>query len=158
MEKREDSVDSLIFKNTFKGASRLDIVFNNSLESIALVSEKGASVIDFNKYKYVFADHNRGLFEALTRSKEGVFKNLEINKNDQIIELVERMTEDKIFKRKLVPCKTDGRIMIDSGIDNFEYVNSFGFEWTKIDGLCRERIYVPWPHFWQIFITKTVFL
>ena len=24
--------------------------------------------------------------------------------------------------------------MIDSELDNFEYVNSFGFEWTKIDG------------------------
>ena len=88
VEKREDSVDSLIFKNTFKGASRLDIVFKQSLESIALVSEKGSSIIDFNKYKIcLFVDHNRGLFEALTRSKEGVFKNLEVNKNDQIIEL-----------------------------------------------------------------------
>ena len=75
MEKREDSVDSLIFKNKFKGASRLDIVFNQSLESIALVSEKGSSIIDFNKYKIcLFVDHNKGLFEALTRSKEGVLR------------------------------------------------------------------------------------
>ena len=44
------------------------------------------------------------------------------------------MDEKTIFRRKLEPCKKDGRIMIDSELHNFEYVNSFGFEWTKIDG------------------------
>ena len=42
------------------------------------------------------------------------------------------MTEDKLSKESWFH-KTDG-IMIDSELDNFEYVNSFGFEWTKIDG------------------------
>ena len=89
LQKREDGVDSLIFKNKFKGAVKLDIVFKQSLESIALVSEKGSSIIDFNNYKIsLFVDHNKVLFEALIRSKEGGFRNLEINKNDQIIELV----------------------------------------------------------------------
>ena len=59
------------------------------MESIALVSERGSSIIDFNKYKIcLFVEHNKVLFEALTKSQEGVFKNLEVNKNDQIIELV----------------------------------------------------------------------
>ena len=44
------------------------------------------------------------------------------------------MTEEKIFRRKLERCKRDKRIMIDSELENFEYVNSFGFEWTQIDG------------------------
>ena len=44
------------------------------------------------------------------------------------------MVEQTIFKRKLEPCKRDSRIIIDSELGDFEYVNSFGFEWTQIDG------------------------
>ena len=39
------------------------------------------------------------------------------------------------FTRKLVPCQRDCRILIDPEIQGLEgYVESFGFEWTKIDG------------------------
>ena len=44
------------------------------------------------------------------------------------------MVEENLFRRKLEPCQRDSRILIDSELDNFEYVNSFGFEWTQIDG------------------------
>ena len=47
--------------------------------------------------------------------------------------------------------------MIDSELDNFEYVNSFGFEWTKIDGFVGKESMSHGHIFWQIFITKTVF-
>ena len=44
------------------------------------------------------------------------------------------MGEEKIFRRNLEPCSVDKRILIDSELQDFEYVKSFGFEWTKIDG------------------------
>ena len=34
----------------------------------------------------------------------------------------------------MIECTRDNSIFIDSAIKNVEYVNSFGFEWTKIDG------------------------
>ena len=67
------------------------------------------------------------------------------------------MTEDKIFKRKLVPCKTDGRIMIDSELDNFEYVNSFGFEWTKIDGFVGKESMLHGHIFGRFLLPKNFF-
>ena len=42
--------------------------------------------------------------------------------------------KSEIFKRPLIECNRDDRIFIDSAIKNMDYVNSFGFEWTKIDG------------------------
>ena len=43
--------------------------------------------------------------------------------------------ESKYFKRKLVPCQKNSRILLDPEIEGVEgYVESFGFEWTKIDG------------------------
>lgn len=44
------------------------------------------------------------------------------------------MSGEKTFRRSLKQCSRDKRIMIDSKLKNFEYVNSFGFEWTEIDG------------------------
>ena len=42
--------------------------------------------------------------------------------------------KSEIYKRPLIECTRDNRIFIDSAIKNVDYVNSFGFEWTKIDG------------------------
>ncbi|MDA9689864.1 class I SAM-dependent methyltransferase [Betaproteobacteria bacterium] len=42
--------------------------------------------------------------------------------------------KDNFFRRAVKPCERDSRILIDSGIRNEEYVESFGFEWTMIDG------------------------
>ena len=91
VEKREDGVNSLIFKNKFRGASKLDVVFNKGLDSIALVSEQGSSKIDFKEYKIsLFIDHNKALFEALIKAEEGAFENLVLEKNNQTIELVRK--------------------------------------------------------------------
>ena len=38
------------------------------------------------------------------------------------------------FVREVKPCDHDPRILIDSELRNNEYVESFGFEWTEIDG------------------------
>jgi ubiquinone/menaquinone biosynthesis C-methylase UbiE len=39
------------------------------------------------------------------------------------------------FTRELIPCQKDSRILLDPEIRGIEgYVESFGFEWTKIDG------------------------
>ena len=44
------------------------------------------------------------------------------------------MKESKVFSRILSECEKDSRILIDPEIDNSDYVGTFGFEWTKIDG------------------------
>ena len=41
---------------------------------------------------------------------------------------------DSNFRRKVNPCEHDPRILIDSELKNEQYVDSFGFEWTEIDG------------------------
>ena len=38
------------------------------------------------------------------------------------------------FVREVIPCDRDPRILVDSELRNNEYVESFGFEWTEIDG------------------------
>ena len=51
------------------------------------------------------------------------------------------MKENKVFSRSLSECEKDSRILIDPEIDNSDYVGTFGFEWTKIDGfICKEAM------------------
>ena len=65
------------------------MVFNNSLESITLIGEKGASVMDLKNQKLtLFSEHDEVLFNALTQSKDGVFKNLTMKKNEQQVEIL----------------------------------------------------------------------
>ena len=44
------------------------------------------------------------------------------------------MNSKDLFRRKVSPCSNDPRVLIDSELKDHEYVKSFGFEWTKIDG------------------------
>jgi len=39
-----------------------------------------------------------------------------------------------MFRRELHSCERDPAVLIDSGLRNTDYVDSFGFEWTSIDG------------------------
>ena len=38
------------------------------------------------------------------------------------------------FKRNVNPSEVDEKVLIDSELKNSDYVESFGFEWTQIDG------------------------
>ncbi len=85
----ENGINSIIFKKNFRGAYKIEVVFTNSLESIALVGEKGASVLDLKNQKFtLFSEHDEVLFNALTQSKDGVFKNLTMKKNEQQVEIL----------------------------------------------------------------------
>ena len=44
------------------------------------------------------------------------------------------MKNKSIFKRALKQCPKDNRVLLDPEIGNQDYVGTFGFEWTKIDG------------------------
>ena len=84
-----DRNDSLIFVNKFKGAHKLEIGFDKSLENLALVGEKGSSMLDLKNHRItLLADHDRLLFNALNRSEEGVFKNLSLKKTEEKIEMM----------------------------------------------------------------------
>lgn len=44
------------------------------------------------------------------------------------------MKNNNFFKRSLTQCDKDARVFIDPEIENQDYVGTFGFEWTEIDG------------------------
>ena len=41
---------------------------------------------------------------------------------------------NKYFRRKVNPSPRDPRVLVDSELKDKSYVESFGFEWTEIDG------------------------
>ena len=83
-----DGTYSLIFNKNVRGAHKLEVVFNNSLESIALISEKGVSELNFKNQKLsLFSEHDEVLYKALIQSKDGVFKNIIINKDEKQVEM-----------------------------------------------------------------------
>jgi len=85
----EHENESLIFVNKFKGADRLEIEFEKSLEKLSLVGTKGSSILDFRNQKItLFADHDKVLFNALSHSEDRCFKNLILKKTDETIEMV----------------------------------------------------------------------
>ena len=43
------------------------------------------------------------------------------------------------FKRNVNPSEIDEKVLIDSELKNSEYVESFGFEWTQIDGFIEKK-------------------
>ena len=71
----EHENESLIFVNKFKGADRLEIEFEKSLEKLSLVGNKGSSILDFRNQKItLFAEHDKILFNALSHSEDRCFK------------------------------------------------------------------------------------
>lgn len=90
-ESSEDGVESLIFPDGYKGATRLDIISNTSIECLRLVSKQGSSLLDLKNYKVIlFREHDEVLFEALMKTSSEVFKNMTLNKNNQTIELMRK--------------------------------------------------------------------
>ena len=63
------------------------------------------------------------------------------------------MRNKHIFKRPLEECTKDNRVFLDPEIGNHDYVGTFGFEWTKIDGFVGKGSYVAWSYFWPLFFT-----
>ena len=45
-----------------------------------------------------------------------------------------RNKKKNYFRRDVFECSNDSSILIDSELKDQDYVSSFGFEWTKIDG------------------------
>ena len=62
--------------------------------------------------------------------------------------------KDKYFRRRVKASSRDPGILVDSELEDKSYVESFGFEWTEIDGFVGERIYVTRTYFWPVFVTK----
>jgi len=47
---------------------------------------------------------------------------------------------DRFFSRPMVKCTRDPRVLIDSELPDAGYVDSFGFEWTQIDGFVGKEV------------------
>jgi ubiquinone/menaquinone biosynthesis C-methylase UbiE len=47
---------------------------------------------------------------------------------------------DSFFSRPMVQCARDARVLIDSELTDTAYVNTFGFEWTQIDGFVGKEV------------------
>ena len=45
-----------------------------------------------------------------------------------------------MFRRDVKPSERDPGVLIDSKLENSAYVNSFGFEWTQIDGYAGKEV------------------
>ena len=85
----DHTTNSIIFKKNFRGATKIDVVFNDSLENITLSGDKGFSMLDLKNQKIIlFSKHDEVLFNALMQSKDEVFKNLKIKKRELQIEIV----------------------------------------------------------------------
>ena len=44
------------------------------------------------------------------------------------------------FRREVLKSDKNSKILIDSKLKSFEYVDSFGFEWTNIDGYASKEV------------------
>lgn len=47
---------------------------------------------------------------------------------------------DSFFSRPMTQCTRDPRVLIDSELPDTGYVNTFGFEWTQIDGFVGKEV------------------
>ena len=67
------------------------------------------------------------------------------------------MKNEDLFNRQLNQCTKDNRIFIDSEISNQDYVGTFGFEWTKIDGFIGKEAMSHGHIFGRFFLHKDFF-
>ena len=58
------------------------------------------------------------------------------------------------LKKAVKPCDRDPRVLLDSDLKGKDYVDSFGFEWTQIDGFVK-RIYTD--IFWSVHDSENFF-
>ena len=68
------------------------------------------------------------------------------------------MKNKDFFNRPLSKCEKDERVLIDSELSNQDYVGSFGFEWTKIDGFIGKEAMSHGHIFGRFFLPKDYFL
>ena len=45
-----------------------------------------------------------------------------------------------MFKREVKPSDRDPNVLVDSNLGETGYVDSFGFEWTHIDGFVGKEV------------------
>ena len=64
------------------------------------------------------------------------------------------MKNKELFSRPVVDSKEDRRIKIDSQLKGEEYVSTFGFEWTKIDGFVTKEAMSHGHIFGRFFLPK----
>ena len=67
------------------------------------------------------------------------------------------MRNKHIFKRPLEECTKDNRVFLDPEIGNHDYVGTFGFEWTKIDGFVGKEAMSHGHIFGRFFLPKNFF-
>lgn len=67
------------------------------------------------------------------------------------------MKNKDFFCRPLNKCEKDERVLIDSELTNQEYVGTFGFEWTKIDGFVGKEAMSHGHIFGRFFLPKDYF-
>ena len=47
---------------------------------------------------------------------------------------------NNFFSRQMIPSERDPRVLVDSRLPDADYVNTFGFEWTQIDGFAGKEV------------------
>jgi len=47
---------------------------------------------------------------------------------------------NNFFSRQMIPSERDPRVLVDSQLPDADYVNTFGFEWTQIDGFVGKEV------------------
>jgi len=52
-----------------------------------------------------------------------------------------------MFRREVTASTRDSDVLIDSGLADSAYVDSFGFEWTQIDGMAGKEVIKNLNHF-----------
>lgn len=67
------------------------------------------------------------------------------------------MKNKDFFNRPLNKCEKNERVLIDSELKNQEYVGTFGFEWTKIDGFVGKEAMSHGHIFGRFFLPKDYF-
>ena len=68
------------------------------------------------------------------------------------------MKDKDFFNRQLKRSEKDARILIDSELSNEDYVGTFGFEWTEIDGFIGKEAMSHGHIFGRFFRLKITFL
>ena len=67
------------------------------------------------------------------------------------------MKDKDFFNRQLKRSEKDARILIDSELSNEDYVGTFGFEWTEIDGFIGKEAMSHGHIFGRFFLPKNYF-
>ena len=65
--------------------------------------------------------------------------------------------KDKYFRRRVKSSPHNPNVLIDSELEDKSYVESFGFEWTEIDGFVGKESMLHGHIFWPVFVAENFF-